>query len=132
MQAFIREATDTTPKVNFDPQNGVFVMQGKSIPNDAEPFYAELLEWMDDYITRPNAVSHLEIRLDYFNISSSKRILFMFYKFDEIVSKGKEVSVKWFYHEGEDEMLEVGQDFAFMVNIPFEFVEYSHFETVEA
>jgi len=29
-------------------------------------------------------------------------------------------------------MLEVGQDFAFMVNIPFEFVEYSHFETVEA
>jgi len=98
MQAFIREATDTTPKVNFDPQNGVFVMQGKSIPNDAEPFYAELLEWMDDYITRPNAVSHLEIQLDYFNISSSKRILFMFYKFDEIVSKGKEVSVKWFYH----------------------------------
>lgn len=132
MQAFLREATDTTPKINFDPQNGAFVMQGKSIPSDAEPFYSELLDWMDDYVARPNAVTNLEIRLDYFNISSSKRILFMFYKFDEIVSKGKEVSVKWFYHEGEDEMLEVGQDFAFMVNIPFEFVEYSHYEPVKA
>ena len=27
-------------------------------------------------------------------------------------------------------MHEVGQDFAFMVNIPFEFIEYSHYESL--
>ena len=34
--------------------------------------------------------------------------------------------------EGEDEMFEVGQDFAFMVNIPFHFIEYNPYVSVSA
>ena len=66
------------------------------------------------------------------NVSSSKRILFIFYKLNELVKKNRSVVVKWHYVEGEDEMFEVGQDFAFMVNIPFHFIEYNPYVSVSA
>ena len=49
----------------------------------------------------------------------------MFYKLNELLKYNKPVVIKWYYSEDEDEMFEVGQDFAFMVNIPFHFVEYN-------
>ena len=119
MEAFKQAATDTTPLLDFDAKVGEFVVEGKSIPSDAESFYGPLLDWLKEYV-------------DYFNISSSKRILFIFYKLNELVEAGKTVNIKWYFHEGEDDMHEVGQDFAFMVNIPFEFIEYSHFQSVTA
>ncbi len=132
MEAFKRNATDTTPAIVFDPKNGEFIIEGKSIPSNAEEFYRPILDWLKDYVDRPNAITNLTLKLDYFNISSSKRILFMFYKLNELIDGGNTVNVKWYFHEGEDDMHEVGQDFAFMVNIPFEFIEYSHYESVVA
>jgi len=132
MELFSIKATDTTPSVHFDPKNGEFSIEGKSIPSDAEDFYRPILDWLTSYVERPNSTTLFKLRLDYFNISSSKRILFIFYKLNELIEAGNVVNIKWYFHEGEDDMYEVGQDFAFMVNIPFEFIEYSHYETIEA
>ena len=132
MESLLRNATDTTPSITLNASTGEFIIEGKSIPSDAEDFYGSILDWLKNYVTEPQSRTVLTLKLDYFNISSSKRILFMFYKLNELVDNGNQVSVKWFYHEGEDDMYEVGQDFAFMVNIPFEFIEYSHYESVVA
>ena len=72
------------------------------------------------------------LKLHYFNVSSSKRILFIFYKLNELVKLNKSVVVNWYYVEDEDEMFEVGQDFAFMVNIPFHFIEYNPYLSTTA
>lgn len=129
METFKQSATDTTPLLNFDAKLGEFVIEGKSIPSDAEGFYGPLLDWLKEYVDKPNESTTLLLKLDYFNISSSKRILFIFYKLNELVDSGNNVNIKWYFHEGEDDMHEVGQDFAFMVNIPFEFIEYSHYQS---
>jgi len=128
MDSLYIEATTTTPKIDFNIETGVFKVEGKAIDNDAEAFFKPVLLWLNDYVKIPHAKTKVIIKLDYFNISSSKRILFMFYKLNELHDKGNDVAVSWHYQEVEDDMLEVGQDFAFMVNIPFEFCEYSLFE----
>ena len=130
MQTFVKSATETTPFLKFDASLGDFFIEGKSIPSDAEGFYGPVLHWLKEYVDKPNLKTTLVLKLDYFNISSSKRILFIFYKLNELVDAGHHVNVKWYFHEGEDDMHEVGQDFAFMVNIPFEFIEYSHYESL--
>ena len=130
MQTFVKSATETTPFLKFDASLGDFFIEGKSIPSDAEGFYGPVLNWLKEYVDKPNLKTTLVLKLDYFNISSSKRILFIFYKLNELVDAGHQVNVKWYFHEGEDDMHEVGQDFAFMVNIPFEFIEYSHYESL--
>lgn len=124
MQLLNIEATEKTPSISLDPTTGNFIIKGKSIPADAEDFYAPVLEWMDEYLKNPLAKTYVELNLEYFNITSSKRILFLLYKLNELVDTNKEVSVKWFYADTDDDMYEVGQDYAFMVKVPFQFVVY--------
>ena len=130
MENLITSATETTPFLKLDAGLGEFVIEGNSIPSDAEGFYGPVLHCLNEYVDKPNLKTTLVLKLDYFNISSSKRILFIFYKLNELIDAGHQVNVKWYFHEGEDDMHEVGQDFAFMVNIPFEFIEYSHYESL--
>lgn len=125
MKALVIDSTDKTPLINFDPTSGKFEISGKSIPHDAESFYQPILEWMEQYVVSTEKRTDVVLNLEYFNISSSKRILFILYKLNELVDKNKEVSVKWYYADSDDDMKEVGHDFAFMVRVPFEFIPYS-------
>ena len=119
------KGTETTPSVNFNPDNGKLIIEGNSIPNDAEEFFTPILTWLEEYVNTTKVKTTLIIKLHYFNVSSSKRILYMFYKLNELLKYNKPVVIKWYYSEDEDEMFEVGQDFAFMVNVPFHFIEYT-------
>ena len=119
------KGTETTPSVNFNPDNGKLIIEGNSIPNDAEEFFTPILSWLEEYVNTTKVKTTLIIKLHYFNVSSSKRILYMFYKLNELLKYNKPVVIKWYYSEDEDEMFEVGQDFAFMVNVPFHFIEYT-------
>jgi len=125
MQALRIPATVKTPEVLFDPSNNVFEIKGKSVPENAEEFYMPVLEWFDDYVANPNEETVLKLDLEYFNISSSKRLLFLLYKLNELATKEIAVRVEWHHNEADEDMFEVGQDFAFMVKVPFDFVGYS-------
>jgi hypothetical protein len=72
----------------------------------------------------PNGSTVVKIDLEYFNISSSKRILFLLYKLNELAEVGNDVHVEWLYRETDEDMYEVGQDYAYMVKVPFVFKEY--------
>ena len=130
MEALRIQETHKTPEVLFDPINEVFEIKGKSIPDDAELFFESILSWIEDYVSNPNENTIIKIDLEYFNISSSKRILFMFYKLNELKEKGKNIKIIWYYNEEDEDMFEVGQDYAFMVKIPFDFVSYSSIRTL--
>lgn len=119
------QATVKTPEVLFDPANNVFEIKGKSIPDNAEEFYTEILNWFDDYVANPLDETVLKIHLEYFNISSSKRLLFLLYKMNELADRQKVVKVQWHYNENDEDMFEVGQDYAFMVKFPFDFISYT-------
>ena len=125
MEALRIQATIKTPEILFDPTNQVFEIKGKSVPDDAEEFYTGALSWFDDYVANPNEETVLKIDLEYFNISSSKRLLFLLYKLNELKSKDKNVRVHWYYNEQDEDMFEVGQDYAFMVKVPFDFISYT-------
>ena len=132
MKVFQCKATETTPLVSFNPENGELTIEGNAIPDDAEAFFLPILTWLEEYIKTTHSKTTLNLKLHYFNVSSSKRILFIFYKLNELVKLNKSVVVNWYYVEDEDEMFEVGQDFAFMVNIPFHFIEYNPYLSTTA
>ena len=53
------------------------------------------------------------------------------YKLNELVETGNEVKVKWLYRDTDEDMYEVGQDYAYMVKVPFEFKMYDEGDLVE-
>ena len=125
MVNFIREATLQTPLIAFNT-NGVMEIKGRAIPDNPEPFWSDVLAWFDKYSEDPGQLTIFKIDLEYFNISSSKRILFLLYKLNELAERGFEAKVEWYYRKSDEDMFEVGQDYAFMVKVPFDFKEYDH------
>ena len=123
MKILTREATPVTPMIKFNPENGLMEIQGRSIPNDSDDYWMPILSWFEGYMNHPQDETIFKVNLDYFNISSSKRILFLLYKLNELIDAGKKVRVIWEYRTEDEDMFEVGQDYAYMVKVPFEFVE---------
>jgi hypothetical protein len=126
METLLRRPTKTTPYVHLDVATRTFVIAGRSIPIDAEVFYAPILNWLVE-LDKLNEVNRFEFcfRFDFFNIASSKRVLFILYKLLEMQQKGKVVSIKWMYDKDDEDMLEIGQDFSVMIdNLQFKFESY--------
>lgn len=124
--------TPQTPSINFDATSGVMEIKGRCIPDQPDEFWGEVLLWFDAYIQTPAKQTTFIINLEYFNISSSKRILFLLYKLNELIQNGFEAKVDWYYRENEDDMFEVGQDYAYMVKVPFNFYTYDELDLVSA
>ncbi|MDA9564135.1 DUF1987 domain-containing protein [Flavobacteriales bacterium] len=131
MDAIRLTGNEVYPTVIMDPDNGVFQISGRSVMDDAELFYRELLEWFNEFAESPTDVD-FTFDMECFNIASSKRLLFLLYKLEEMHKKGNiTVTVTWCYSNDEDDMYEVGQDFAVMVKIPFNLCVCSTSENLE-
>lgn len=123
MDKLFLEATVQTPLIDFDPESGLMQIKGRAIPDNPDNFWLPILNWFESYLMLPAEETIFEIDLDYFNISSSKRILVLLYKLNDIADNGRRVNVKWCYNKADEDMFEVGQDLAYMVRVPFVFVE---------
>jgi hypothetical protein len=131
MDALYREPTNVTPYIYLDPNSGLFFIEGRSIPENAEMFYSAVLTWLDQLVASPPASVQVSINLDFMNIASSKRLLFAMYKLYEAQAKGCRVTVKWYYDVNDKDMLEVGMDYSQMVEqIPFEYIALKSHKTI--
>lgn len=113
--------TDLYPTIIMDKESGVFEIKGVSLPLDGKDLYMPVLDFLDEYVKAPNKVTLFVFNLKYFNISSSKMFLFMLYKLKELYDAGNSVVVIWSYDD--NDILEAGEDFQHMVDIPFQFKE---------
>jgi len=82
------KGTDDTPNVILDAQNNIIEFSGRSLPEDVATFYAPIIEWIIQYAKTPNPKTNVVFKLEYFNTASSKMILDIFLKFEEIHKDG--------------------------------------------
>ena len=87
MNVFNCKATETTPLVTLNHENGELTIEGNAIPDNAEEFFDPILTWLEEYTKNTTVKTTLNLKLHYFNVSSSKRILFIFYKLNELIKK---------------------------------------------
>jgi hypothetical protein len=117
------EGSPKTPHVNFDPETGLLELKGRSIPENSIDFYKPLIDWLDRYGRSPRSKTALHVQLEYFNTSSSKCILDLFKKLEGIRATGNDVTVLWHYEADDEDMLEAGEDYAGIINIPFKMIQ---------
>lgn len=120
MEDLKQEGSAKTPHVEFS-SSGELLLKGRSIPENSIEFYKPLIEWIESYSESPNSSTVLNVQLEYFNTSSSKCILDVFKKLESVT--GSEVSVKWYYEEDDEDMLEAGEDYEAIIDLPFEMIE---------
>lgn len=123
MEKYTVEGTPKTPHLLFDFQLGVLEIKGRSIPENSIEFYKPLVDALDKYSTSIKPTTTVNIQLEYFNTSSSKCILDIFKKLESIHKSGSSVTINWHYEEDDEDMLEAGEDYQAIINVPFKMVQ---------
>ncbi len=124
MENLLIKATDDTPEVNFST-NGSLLLSGRSLPEDAASFFNPLLDWLNAY-EKSNLSTPVvfEMKLEYFNTASSKMLLDVFNKLESLTQNGGSAKVNWYYPDGDDDMIEAGEEYSELVEIKFELIAY--------
>lgn len=117
--------TDDTPTVILDSVNEIFEISGRSLPEDVTAFYDPILSWLDDYTSSPNSKTIFTFKLVYFNTASSKLLLDILMKLEQMKENGQDVLVRWYYPEDDEDMQEAGEEYADIVDVPFESISYN-------
>ncbi len=119
MEAYFLEGTPKTPRLEFNPTSNTFSISGRSIPENSIEFYRPLLDWLDGYVQKPNEITKFEVKLEYFNTSSSKCLVEIFRKLEVIAHQDKQLSIDWYFEESDEDMQESGEDFKEIIKVPF-------------
>ena len=129
------EPTEKSPRVLFEPDKQRFELEGNSRPEDVRDFYYPIIEKLRKYFDNILEDGGLEyyqdnpiklvFRLEYFNSSSAKFLSDLFVLIGNYSKKGINMKIYWYFDEGDEDMMEVGEDFSEMIGVPFQMVMVS-------
>ncbi len=120
MKSLLIEATENSPKIDFNTNNNIFEISGNSRPENPAKFFEYIIQWVENYgkhlSWKNKETSHdriiLKVRLEYFNSTSAKHLLILLEKFNTIVTTyGIPVDVSWYYDEMDISMQESGEEY---------------------
>jgi hypothetical protein len=113
MQNIDIQATARTPLITFKPEEGLFILEGESYPEDTKKFYDSPLSHVYSYLAQASVPeTKLVFKLKYFNSSSAKVLMDLFVAVEESAIAGNSITVEWHHAEDDDNMQELGEEFS--------------------
>jgi hypothetical protein len=116
--------TKNTPEIVLNPE-GIIRIRGRSIHENVTEYFAPVEEWITEYIESPAEVTCVDMNLEYFNSASAKVFIHLLQKITYVALKHKKFIFNWYYEDGDEDILERGEYFASVLDVPFNFVKIS-------
>lgn len=121
MQNLNIEAQSETPEINLNAETGLLEFKGRSLPEDVNSFYQQVINWVEEYLKNPASATKAVFKLEYFNTASSKAIYEILVMLDKLAS-GNDVSVSWYYETDDEDMLDIGKEFKENLQLDFNII----------
>lgn len=109
--------TKNTPEIILNPE-GIIRIRGRSIHENVTDFFAPVEEWVTGYIVNPADVTCVDMNLEYFNSASAKVFIHLLQKITYVALKHKKFIFNWYYEDGDEDILERGEYFASVLDVP--------------
>jgi hypothetical protein len=123
MEHLIINKTDDTPEIDFNPSTKELKISGRSLPEDVTTFYAPVLAWLDELEETPSGTFKFIVNLEYFNTASSKLILDILMRLEDIHTGGSNtIEIIWNYDKRDTDMEEAAEEYSELVEVPFQIV----------
>lgn len=114
------KGTKTTPTIEFDPQNGYLLLEGKSSPENSINFYEPLFEAVKS--ADGSSSYEVDVKLIYFNTSTVRCLNILFQLFTDKKDKGSDITVNWYAEDDDLDMIEMGEDLEEISELEFNYV----------
>ncbi|MDW7695750.1 DUF1987 domain-containing protein [Flammeovirgaceae bacterium SG7u.111] len=114
MEKFYIDGTqEFIPKIELNPVSNHHEISGESHHEYTWEFFEPIFKWLEEYLTTPGRTIVMDFRMSYFNTASAKA----FYEIIESLVDYKkhrygDITINWYYEEGDLDMLEIGEDYA--------------------
>ncbi len=102
------QATKRTPYVRFDLDKGTLEIKGSILLVNPTKFFDNILEYVDEYLLKPQDHTQIVLHIEYYNTYASKLLLFVLKKIQKLSKLDLKVSLIWLYEEDDEDMYEVG------------------------
>lgn len=113
METITIQAEQRTPEINFDFGANSFLIKGESYPENITDFYGPLLEGIEKHLEdQDGATVQFTFELIYINSSTAKVMMELFDLLDQAAGNGNAVSIIWRIEADDDNMEELGEEFA--------------------
>ena len=97
------QMTDSTPEIEF-LTSGELKIFGRSLPEDVHKFYDPIIDWVKNLDIKNVKI---DLKLEYLNTSSTKKILNLLMAIDEN-KRIESVDINWYYEFDDAEMEDLG------------------------
>jgi hypothetical protein len=114
--------TKNTPEIILDPK-GIIRIRGRSIHENVTEYFAPVEAWITGYIESPAEVTCVDMNLEYFNSASAKVFIHLLQKITYVTLKHKKFIFNWYFEDGDEDILERGEYFASVLDVPFNYVK---------
>jgi hypothetical protein len=114
--------TKNTPEIFLSP-DGVIRIKGRSIHENVANIFTPIEEWVSEYIRNPAEVTSVDMHLEYFNSASAKVFIHLLQKITYVTLKHKKYIFNWYYEVGDEDILERGEYFSSILDVPFNFIK---------
>jgi hypothetical protein len=121
MNPGIRE-TLHTPRVRVFPEEKRITVTGHSRLEDPSLFYEEFISLIEDCIADFKTIVTFDFRLNYLNTSSSKWLFHVLKNMQNKYQGKKIITINWYYERDDDAMLEAGEVYRSLLNLPFSLI----------
>jgi hypothetical protein len=116
--------TKRTPEINLNP-DGIINISGRSMIENVNEFSKQIEGWIDKYILNPADLTCVDFHLEYLATSNLKFYISLLNKIKSIKLKDKKYIINWYFDEGDEDILEKGENISSNLDIPFNFIEIS-------
>ncbi len=125
MKRLTISSTEYTPAIDLDPETMSMRFEGVSRPENVGLFYQQVIDWVDEIPSEIEKQGSFDLqvsfKLEYCNSATQKYFLVFLEKLVDIREKGLKLSITWQYDEGDDKMLEDGEDISDAIGVDFNF-----------
>lgn len=116
--------TKNSPEVILNPV-GIIKIRGRSIQEDVAEFFEPVDDWITEYIKEPAEITCVDVALEYFNSASARVFITLFQKITWVTLKHKKFIFNWYYEDGDEDILERGEYFASVLDVPINYIKTS-------
>jgi hypothetical protein len=117
----IKQTTDS-PSLIIDGEVGLIRIAGKAIAHNPGTVYKKLEKEIAEYCLDPHLLSTVNIRLINLSSSASKWLYHLLKEIEKINGDETQVIVNWIYEKDNEVMLETGEDFQQIIDLPFNLI----------
>ncbi|MBI9068242.1 MAG: DUF1987 domain-containing protein [Salinivirgaceae bacterium] len=124
MDDLIISGNKQKPDLVFSATTGELRVSGQSLPENATLLYGPALDWIEEYSKAPAKQTVFSLQMKYYNTASSKMFFSIIKRLNIIYKGGVDVIIEWYFQSDDEDMLDAGEYFRDLVDIPFKFIPY--------